>query len=359
MDTRITPDILEEIIESLPYGIVLVSKDKKIHFSNTSFKNFFCNIKTDLTVLVMALSKNRKHNLLEEIKEKEDFLERELIYGDEKKNIYRVLVKNLSRAIENGQELILFIFEDISGTIAFQTEVIYSEKTAAMIELARCVAHELGNILYSMNTTLQFLRDEKIRVDTLDLSSDIDLLIDNVKKMDRLLSSLLNFTASEKIAFVKGDIREVIDRSILSISRGAYKRHVRLETRFPENIPLLPMDRRQMEALFLNLFKNALEATEEGGRIWVHVTYDMPQETPGHITVEVGNTGISMSEEDLKHIFKPFFSRKKEGHGLGLYICQKIVERHNGEISVRSEKDRGTVFTLKFPFQCQLIKKAF
>ncbi|MEK6560447.1 MAG: ATP-binding protein [Nitrospirota bacterium] len=106
-----------------------------------------------------------------------------------------------------------------------------------------------------------------------------------------------------------------------------------------------------MAQCLLNLLKNAIEAISEGGRIWVNTSFtpEISGDKEGSVTIEIGDTGSGISKGDLQHIFKPFFSLKKEGHGLGLYLCRQIVERHNGKLTARSEEGKGSVFTITLP----------
>lgn len=126
---------------------------------------------------------------------------------------------------------------------------------------------------------------------------------------------------------------DYIDHNGRSVSSGSIK---------------IEADDSQLEQLFLNLFINAIEAMPDGGKLKVAASlvsvYDQPS-----VQVEVSDSGEGIDSEKLGQIFKPFFTTKASGHGLGLSIVNRIVDLHQGQVKVESQKGSGTKFTLIFP----------
>ena len=103
-------------------------------------------------------------------------------------------------------------------------------------------------------------------------------------------------------------------------------------------------DQEQMQQVMLNLFLNAFEAMEEGGQLKVKVFREADR-----LMIMVKDTGCGIPEEELKKMFTPFYTTKKDGVGLGLIITQEIIKSHGGEIKVKSELGRGTEFIIALP----------
>lgn len=356
-NTPITPAIYKAIVGSFPHAIVTLGGRKEILFCNSIFQSLF-----GLTMMELHLKKiedvipdGELNRLIDEVREDGDSREMELLHkrDDGEKRILKVLIKRMSLTKEGVKDIILIIFEDISEKMRLEVEMIHSEKLKDMVQVARCLAHELGNSLSSISSTLQSIKEEKEMEKDSDITTDINLMMDNVNKMTNLLESLLGFNHSGRFQFNRQDVHGVINRTIALIGREAGRRHIVLDTDFSEVVPPLWIDKRQLEYVFLNLLKNAIESIQEGGRIWIKTSLspETSEEKEGAVIVEIGDTGIGISEEDLRYIFKPFFSTKKGGHGLGLYICQEIVERHNGKIIVKSDRGKRSIFTITFPVQ--------
>ena len=125
-------------------------------------------------------------------------------------------------------------------------------------------------------------------------------------------------------------------------------RRARLSARLASVPLILNGDVNQLQQCFLNLIFNAIEAMPEGGQL--HVTSERDK-AKGNALVEIRDTGSGIAENDLAHIYDPFFSTKQEGEGtgLGLSIVYGIVKNHGGEIRVESEKGKGSTFLLSFP----------
>ncbi|GAF97557.1 unnamed protein product, partial [marine sediment metagenome] len=123
------------------------------------------------------------------------------------------------------------------------------------------------------------------------------------------------------------------------------ERNITVKKDFPPDPPLVRVNRKNMEFVFLNLLKNGIESMENHGvlRISTRVEKD------NYLEIIVSDTGKGIAAEDLKSIYDPFFTSKTSGAGMGLTIAHKIVKDHNGSINVRSKKGEGTTFTVMLP----------
>jgi two-component system sensor histidine kinase HydH len=122
---------------------------------------------------------------------------------------------------------------------------------------------------------------------------------------------------------------------------------IRVETRIEEEIPRLVVDSDRLQQALLNLSRTGIEAMDRGGTLAVSVQR-MAGDRQG-AEIFVSDTGKGIGEEDLAHIFDPYFTTKSSGTGLGLAIVHKVVESHGGEVRAESEKGRGTKVILSLP----------
>jgi signal transduction histidine kinase len=122
-----------------------------------------------------------------------------------------------------------------------------------------------------------------------------------------------------------------------------------VQTRFADDVPLLQIDAAMLEQAFLNLILNAVDAMGERGLLVLSVSM-VDEDTP-MVEVEIADDGCGIDEQDMSHLFNPFFTRKKYGTGLGLTQVKKIVDLHQGIVDIFSVKGEGTRVRVRFPVQ--------
>jgi len=117
-----------------------------------------------------------------------------------------------------------------------------------------------------------------------------------------------------------------------------------VKQKLARQMPYAPLDEAQMQQVLVNLIKNAMQAMTKGGTLSLATG-----ESSEGVWVSVTDTGCGIPDEQLKHIFEPFYTTKKKGTGLGLMIVQRIIRTHNGRIELDSRAGRGTMFRLWLP----------
>ena len=244
----------------------------------------------------------------------------------------------------------LVLLEDISEKIRLEQQLVHSEKLAGMGELAASVAHELGNPLSIMSATLQYMQ-QRLHAKHDSLAAEMEVILDNLSRMDELLRSLAEFTGPERPHFESHDMQRTLSQVLTFVAKEAEAHQVMLQTEFEPGLTPCWADHRKLKQVFLNLFKNALEAMPVGGRLSVKaklVRKAAAAEEP-NLSIEVSDTGIGIPPGDLDLIFRPFYSTKKGGTGLGLSFCRRVIGEHGGEISVHSQSGRGTTVSIRLP----------
>lgn len=221
-----------------------------------------------------------------------------------------------------------------------------TSKLATVGELSANVAHELNNPLATIS-----LRTEQLlsHVDEKGHAS-IEIVLNEIDRMAGLVKNLLEFSRRNNAQISTVDVRIELLNSVEFIGYYLRQRNVTVITRLTESVPMIHADRQQLRQLFLNLLTNASDAMSNGGTIMIEATGDHLKEEPA-VTIAFTDTGEGISQEKLDKIWEPFYTTKPEGRGtgLGMGICRRIVEEHDGTISVTSELGRGTTVRIVLP----------
>jgi PAS domain S-box-containing protein len=239
---------------------------------------------------------------------------------------------------------VLGIARDMTETKKLEQQIRNSEKLASVGKLAAGVAHEINNPLGGILNCLYNLRKG-----TLSPSRQEEYwasMEDGVRRVQKIVRQLLDFSQQHEPAFVLTDINHVVNRVLVLTTHLFAPNRIVLETGFGQGLPNVMVDRHMIEQVLMNLVLNAVQAMKDGGVLTIRTSV-----VEGICVIEVCDTGSGISPTVLPRIFDPFFSTKSEGEGtgLGLSVSLGIVERHGGKILVDSEVGKGTTFTLCLP----------
>ena len=221
------------------------------------------------------------------------------------------------------------------------------ERLAALGQLAAGVAHEVNNPLQIILSRVQLLMMRNQEHEP--LVKDLQLIESNVKRISRIIRSLLDFARhnSGEEDWKRIDLVHLLTQTMELMRHLMEKAGIELQVQNEaEELPVVFGNVGEMEQVFLNLLINALQATPEGGRISIFV-----EVVNQKVIAKISDTGKGIDSEHLSRIFEPFFTTRENqgGTGLGLAIISGIVEKHKGKIEVESELGEGTTFTLTFP----------
>ncbi len=230
-----------------------------------------------------------------------------------------------------------------------QEQMIELESMAAKGRASAEIGHELNNYLTVILSNFQLSGMSIDKGDLASLRRYSSIIGANLEKTKKFVDGLLDFSSlkSEKN---ECDINELIEKTLLFVSPQNRYKNISFKKELKEGIGPLIMDSGQIQQVLYNLLNNAADAMGkrrgEGGTITVGTDY---HEKEKMVHVWVKDTGYGMSEEEIKRIFKGGFTTKKSGHGIGLSICKKIIDNHNGTIEVESKLNQGTSFRMKLP----------
>ena len=226
-----------------------------------------------------------------------------------------------------------------------QSVIIRSEKLASLGELAAGIAHELNNPLTGIVLHASIIEDNPELPPN--LKEDLHTITGEADRCARIVKNLLDFSRKTEPMKAMNKVNDTIDRALGLVEHLATFQNIRIVKEYSDDLPDLLLDPGQMEQVFINMFVNASQAMEDGGRLTICTEMDVEGEEV-HIRVE--DTGQGICEEDVGRIFDPFFSTKgAKGTGLGLSVSYGIIEGHGGTIAVHSELGKGTVFMITIP----------
>ncbi|MDP2960819.1 MAG: ATP-binding protein, partial [candidate division Zixibacteria bacterium] len=251
--------------------------------------------------------------------------------------------------VENRIMGLILVVEDITDKVLLEKRLIQSEKLVATGEMAASIGHELNNYLTIIlnNAELLPLHLKKGELDKATANSKA--ILESVDTMKRFTDGLMDFSRLET-QVEKYDLKNLVEDLLFSLKPQSKFSGIKLNHYFDPELPLLELDGGQIQQVFLNLLNNAAEAIrtkpEGKGEILISCEYK-PLEKK--VWVKIEDNGPGIPPENLSRIFEPHFTTKREGHGLGLVTCQKIIKNHTGEIKVESQVGKGTTFLISFP----------
>jgi PAS domain S-box-containing protein len=242
-------------------------------------------------------------------------------------------------------DTVVTLLRDITSQKEFEEEKKRNEKLNAMGELAGSVAHEIKNPLNLINITAQ--RFEKEFVPDSDKEEYYQLIKSMRQEVTRaaeIVNQFLKFARPPKIQKMETELRELIDDIRNSFGSAAIKNNINFSCEC-ENIRAF-IDREQFSRALINLIQNAFDALVNGGSVSLKAYI-----ADSKIVIEISDSGKGIAPEEIDKIFDIYFTTKPSGSGLGLSIASQIISAHQGILKVKSEIQRGTVFTIEMPLK--------
>ena len=340
-----TSAIKDQVVTSLPVGLIATDKDGKIAFYNSAAER--------ITGLDLAQARGKEPDsvlprhlcgLKESLDLGESINEKEMECEFTENKIVPVSISASKIINEEGQFVgQVLIIRDLGEVRRLQDEIRRKEKLAAIGGLAAGVAHEIRNPLSSIKGIASYYKSKFE-----DGSEDKEMagvMIEEVDRLSRVISELLEFARPTKLNKKLSDMNELLKHSTRLVEQEAAAKKVDIQLNLTSDSIEADVDPDRLTQCFLNLFLNALQAMESGGRL----TVSSSTGANGNVAIDIKDNGSGISAEDLSKIFDPYFTTKPKGTGLGLAIVHKIIEAHQGQIKVRSTSGQGTVFSIALP----------
>src|SRR5215475_7161279 len=267
---------------------------------------------------------------------------------------HKVPVSLTVSPLEDGQGNFLgsvLVLRDLKHRKELEEDLKRADRLAMVGTLAAGLAHEIRNPLGGIKGAAQLLKRSLDRDSS--LQDFANIMIREVDRVDKLIEQLLDLSRPAKLELSPLNIHEVLDDVLLLETQAIEELSIAVKKRFDPSLPPIRGDRAQLTQVFLNLVKNAFQAMNRGGSLTVTTRLETDFHIRGEgsdrsrlIWVDIEDEGVGIKEEDLPHIFSPFFTTKNSGTGLGLAVCYRIVKEHGGLIRVESAEGKGTTFKI-------------
>ena len=239
----------------------------------------------------------------------------------------------------------VILFRDLTEIQHLKKEIARTQRLASIGRLAAGVAHEIRNPLSSIKGFATYFKERYREIPEDHKTAEI--MIQEVERLDRVIGQLLEFARPMNIQKKTASLEDVIKDSLKMVEAEARQKGISVDFSSDPQTKEMWIDPDRIRQVLLNLYLNAIEAMESGGALSVELRQD---DDTGRFRIIVSDSGTGIKNEDLPHLFDPYFTTKPSGTGLGLAIVHKIIESHGGEVSVESRYGEGATVTIQFPY---------
>ena len=310
-------EFFDLILGTLDRGILVLDENGEVKFSNAAVKSLL-GMEPSQAVVALALPLGKASR-------------REMTISYPEARVLEIQTFPMK-----GRTLVLL--RDTTAEKARSEEELRAGATQAVRDLAAGVAHEIGNPLNAIALNLQLL-NRQLRGD-----ETVKECLHQVARLDGIIRGFLAALRPSKPNLMPGSVAEPLAACLKTLKRQFEERQISVVLDIPSALPSVALDRNQMEQVFFNLLKNALEAMKDGDEIAITVGSD-----DNDVAVTIRDSGAGMSPEQLSHLFEPYRTTKAGGSGLGLMVTSRIVHDHGGTIAAESTPGEGSSFTVKLP----------
>ena len=347
--------MLETVFNTINEGILVIDSSGVIEYSNQTANSMISLNETDLghAILWKRMPDLAQSLNINDLSEKFTAITREfyISYPEHRDLRLNLFPLELSREDIHDQRF-LVILSDITQDKLTTEERIENEKMSSIVMLAAGVAHELGNPLNSINIHLQLIQRqlEKIQ-EAQSIKNSVEICTSEVNRLDGIITNFLK--AIRPMPLELNDLRliEVLDEVLALQAHELENLGIKVEVELRDELPIILADRNQIKQVFFNIIKNAIEAIGTKGKLKIKTFSD-----DEYAYIYFIDSGVGMDPESLGKVFEPFYSKKKEGYGLGMMIVQRILRNHCAKIGIDSRKGVGTKVTLQFPLKSKRTK---
>ncbi|MGD2030658.1 MAG: ATP-binding protein [Desulfobacterales bacterium] len=337
----------DTLVENMPIGLVAIDNHRKVTSLN-HVAGFILSLSAEEVIGENAnqVVPEELLKLVENLDTENGVLEKEIDCTVREGKIIPLEVSASLLKDENGIFLgYVLLFKDLSEVRSLRKEVVRSQRLASIGRLAAGVSHEIRNPLSSIKGFATYFKERYHDVPENQQISN--LMIQEVDRLNRVVGQLHEFARPITVSKKPINIRTFLENSLKLIENQASEANINIQTRLDAEIDEILADPDRIKQVSLNLYLNAMESMKNGGSLTVWL---LKNEEEDGIKIRVQDTGTGINEDDLTHIFDPYFTTKASGTGLGLAIAHNIIEAHDGEIRVDSKLGQGTTVTILLPY---------
>lgn len=343
----------KEIFDAFPESIIILDNDFSVLDMNDNAETTFRISREKIR------GKSSEKFIPIEIEEiaKRALKEERTIFGDEINPTLRggdkISIQAIASPLFNnmgGIKGVLLQIKDMAGTNFLSRKSIQEISTSRFETLMLGLAHELKNPLSGIRGAAQLLADETENDETVKCA---EIITKEADRLRALLDSLKQLEPFAEEVLEPIDIHDILMEIVYLESLSDNFEKIQYRQNYDITLPHIQGDKNSLKQVFLNLIKNASQAIEHKGQIEISTRWITEHKLKGQkaISVDIKDTGRGIAQDSIEKIFSPFYTTRKEGSGLGLFLAYQIISKHGGAILVESELNKGTVFKVYLPIK--------
>ena len=341
--------LLDVVLDSVPYGIMVVSPQKELLYLNRRIIHLF-NVPDSIGL----------HASMNDLIADEPLRERLAHLVENRQECFNESMEVLlPRPMEVQVTLIFISHDQTEAAVCFISNLTQKELSTreqfqiqnweSMTSLASGIAHEIGNPLNSLAIHLKLLSKTVEKIATAErkkIQQSLNAMQDETARLDAIIRNFLHATRRKPLHFEPGNVNQLVRKTLLFLQPELQSARIKVRSVLDRGIFPFLIDTERMRQVIMNVVKNAVHAMPNGG------TLTITSELKGKLCqIHFQDTGIGIPENELPRIFDAYFTTKEEGTGLGLLIVYQIIREHGGRIEVVSRPKAGTTFTIILPIR--------
>ncbi len=347
-------DLMETVLDTLQEGVLVLSDDGTVDYANEVAVNLLgvqgesingADLRRISPDLAAAL------NLPEEA----ESLTREIEVSYPEPRLLRLHLASVQSKSDLGKRRRVAVLSNITDQALRTEERVESERIDSIMTLAAGVAHEVGNPLNAIGIHLQILQREVEKLGEIPSAKKVREAVQvcrsEITRLDGIVREFLGAIRPTPPNLVDTDLVAVVAEAVTLLKDQMEQLGVRVRVSLPGQIPLVLADRNQVKQALFNVLKNALEAMDRGGDLFLNLASD-----DEWVKLTVRDTGVGIPADKLKRVFDAYFTTKESGGGIGMLILLRIMRSHGGRVEIQSTEGVGTTVTLRFPLKHRRVR---
>jgi PAS domain S-box-containing protein len=344
----------ETVFNTIQDGVIVIDPDGVVQYANDAALGLIGLKEKDIGLtrlwkMVPDLAKSIDRETLAGKRKSGPVLSREIELNYPEHRVVRLYMVPIDAQVgQDASGAYVIVLSDLTEERVSMEERIESERINSIVRLAAGVAHELGNPLNSLTIHLQLierkLKKLSEKADAAKLAESLQVCQGEVERLDGIITHFLEAVRPQKPDLNELDLLGLVEDVLRVQEAELSDRKLEVKVELNDDLPTILGDRDQIQQVLFNLIKNAMEAMQPKGSLRIVARCD-----DDYVYLQFVDTGSGISEEDLSKVFQAYYTTKKEGHGLGMMIVERIMRAHGGHIIIESRKEAGTAITLQFP----------
>ena len=346
-----TEQSAQAILDTIDYGVITFDLDQHITSANPVALQFLQSLDSEpIGKKVMELDPQYSHEIyqfvLQTLQTKKGYQQKNVptlvgnVHGYH--DIHTYPMKSPTGELQS----VLLLYKNVTEEQFLKRQFVEADKLTRLGQIAASKVHEIKNPLTTVRGYLQFLRSKVMKGEEVKLTS-FDVAIQEIDRTNELISSLLILSRHTNDQERILDLKKILLEIIHLFKYQMDLKNIQLEHQLDEQLLMLGNE-NNLKQIFINIIINAIDAIGENDKISGKIKI-IVKKVNHEVIVALSDNGVGIPKDNLQKLNLPFFSTKKEGTGLGLYVTYQLIEQHKGKITINSIMNTGTDVTICFP----------